>query len=132
MPTRNILHSTRMPLHPFVAGLLIGLSLTAHSEPDFCRQAAQVAEIQESAFYPPATYRVTGSGRLYFHRAPYNECQDSKLFLVAGDRVTAYPAYDGWFSVSYRPPGGPQEINGWLRMERLDYVDGTAPLPARP
>ena len=121
-----------MILRPLVTSLLLGLSLTAHGESERCRQAAQVAEIQESAFYPPATYRVTGSGRLYFHRAADSECQDSKHFLVAGDRVTAYTAYDGWFSVSYRPLGGRQEINGWLRMERLDYVDGTAPLPARP
>jgi len=121
-----------MIFRPLVTSLLLGLSLTAHGESERCRQAAQVAEIQESAFYPPATYRVKGSGRLYFHRAPDNECQDSKHFLVAGDRVTAYTAYDGWFSVSYRSPGGRQEINGWLHMEQLDYVDGTAPLPARP
>lgn len=68
-------------------------------------------------------WRVTGTGRAYFHAAPTSQCRDDNAFVVPGDvlQVNGFRATtpvkgekEGWLLVGY---GNAQ---GWINVNRLE------------
>ena len=65
-----------------------------------------------------AIYKVTGNGRLYFHRAPRNDCIETRVFIIPGDEVIVYADYKGYAQVMYIQKNG-GDVEGWLSEDRL-------------
>ena len=73
---------------------------------------------------------VIGQGRLYFHSSPYPKCRLPKLFIVPGDKVTAYVEFAGFTAVMYLNKKTGDDAMGWVESARLRVTGrGVSPRP---
>jgi hypothetical protein len=98
----------------------------ADAGPD-CAQLADGARKREVRLNPPSAYVVAGTGRLPFHLAPDAACRDKNIFVIPGDRLTAYSEYQGYTSVMYLNPKTGQDFSGWVESKRLQFAGTVAP-----
>jgi hypothetical protein len=62
---------------------------------------------------------VFGEGRLYFYSAPDEECTNKKLFIVPGDSMEIFKAFDKYSFISYKNQNTGKISSGWVVSERL-------------
>jgi hypothetical protein len=98
----------------------------ADAAPD-CAQLGGLAQKREIRLSPPSAYKVGGTGRLPFHTAPDPSCRDKKIFVIPGDRLTAYSEFQGYTSVMYLNPKSGETFNGWVESKRLEFAGTVAP-----
>lgn len=65
-----------------------------------------------------SAYTVSGKDRLYFYFGPHDECLNKRVFIVPGDRVTAYREWKGFYSITYYNKAGGM-FEGWVKSDRL-------------
>ncbi len=65
-----------------------------------------------------SAYTVSGKDRLYFYFGPHDECLNKRVFIVPGDRVTAYREWKGFYSITYYNKAGVM-FEGWVKSDRL-------------
>ncbi|WP_145916147.1 MULTISPECIES: hypothetical protein [Dickeya] len=65
-----------------------------------------------------SAYTVSGKDRLYFYFGPNDECLNKRVFIVPGDRVTAYREWKGFYSITYYNKAGGM-FEGWVKSDRL-------------
>jgi hypothetical protein len=99
----------------------------ADAAPD-CAQLGSMARKREIRLNPPSAYKVGGTGRLPFHTAPDASCRDKKIFVIPGDRLTAYAELQGYTSVVYLNPKSGETFNGWVESKRLEFAGTVAPV----
>ena len=87
-----------------------------------CHQILSTLRLEAFIAQSPK-WRVTGTGRAYFHAAPTSQCRDDNAFVVPGDvlQVNGFRATtpvkgekEGWLLVAY---GNAQ---GWINVNRLE------------
>lgn len=117
-----------MPKTP-VASALVGLMLAscAFAESDLCTHLSTQAEHEQALLNPPASYRVGGTGRLYFHTAPADACRTNDIFVIPNDELIAYSDYAGWYSVMYINPRTGKNYTGWIKSDRLQWLGTIRP-----
>lgn len=75
------------------------------------------------------SYQVAGTGRLYLHRSPNEQCADKRLFVVPGDSLTAFSDYGPkgeWTYVTYFSKNG-DDASGWVLTKRLMFTGAMGP-----
>jgi hypothetical protein len=63
--------------------------------------------------------QAAGAGRVQFLSAPDAACVMPGVFVVAGDRLTASLALDGFVLVNYTNPKTGRRVEGWVARERV-------------
>ncbi len=71
---------------------------------------------------------VVGAGRLQFYSAPDRRCAIAGVFVIPGDRVTAYGEHAGYTSVMYINLKTGTDAMGWVASSRLK-MNGTGIAP---
>ena len=77
---------------------------------------------------PRCSLAVKSKQRVYFHTAPDVSCKIKGLFIIHGNRVTAYDLYKDasqqeWISVLYyseRQDLDSEIVEGWMRLKDFD------------
>ncbi len=91
----------------------------AFAAPAVCAKPVEEAHLGETH-----SFDVTGKGRLYFHTAPNDACINKKVFVIAGDYLSAHTVAGKqaeWVSVNYMAKDG-EEYSGWVKTDRLMFT----------
>lgn len=62
---------------------------------------------------------VVGKGRVQFYSAPDRQCAMKGVFVIPGDRVSAYTSYNGFASVQYVNLKNGNIVLGWVDENRI-------------
>jgi len=72
--------------------------------------------------FAPVEFKVVGSGRLYFHSAPFPECKTA-IFIIPNDYGYTQVVYEGWAAITeFSQPAG-EVLSGWVEAQRLKMTD---------
>jgi hypothetical protein len=96
-------------------------ALPGHSAPaSVCPALFEKAEQEQELISNDTAGRgVVGSGRLYFHTAPDEQCKLKNVFVIAGDGLEAYANYGQFTRVIYWNPGTGAGTAGWVLRSRV-------------
>ena len=72
--------------------------------------------------FAPVEFKVVGSGRLYFHSAPFPECKTA-IFIIPNDYGYSQALHDGWAFITYFSQQAGDVISGWVEAKRLEMTD---------
>ena len=104
--------------------LLVALSLpvmviaqTANDSPARCSTEEDLGEP-----FAPVEFKVVGSGRLYFHSAPFPECKTT-IFIIPNDYGYTQAVYEGWAAITYFSKSAGDVLSGWVEAQRLAITD---------
>jgi hypothetical protein len=119
--------SARLSLACFVAIVgQLGFSALAET-PQRCAAPKPGAD-KAPIFSPPVADVVTGAGRLQFYSAPNFHCVMDGVFVIPRDELVEYARTDdGWSSVMYMNPKTGNDVEGWVRSERLKITGTMGP-----
>ena len=105
--------------------LLGSLEASAHAAD--CKEPVDGSK-GTAIFSPPLANVVTGTGRLQFYSAPNTACAMKGVFVIPKDKLISYVATDdGWTSVMYMNPKTGDDVQGWVRSDRLKATGTMGP-----
>lgn len=112
--------------------ITVAISITcavgiANAQKTDCRKVLAAAEAK-AGYMTTISAEVSGSGRLYFHTAPHDDCRSMDIFVLPGEVVYAYTESEGWMSVMYVNIKTGKDASGWVKKSRLK-VTGNLSLP---
>lgn len=116
-----------MKFGAFLALSLLFVSSQAWADASACRKVARQAEDGQILLNPPASHKVVGEGRLYFHVAPHPDCRSRNVFVIPGDELVAYSEFNNWYSVMYANPKTGKDYDGWVESRRLKMIGTVRP-----
>ena len=111
-------------MNPVIWMLLYALSLpvmanaqNASDSPVRCRSKEDIGEP-----FAPVEFKVVGSGRLYFHSAPFPKCKTA-VFIIPNDHGYTQAVYEDWAAITYFSQSAGDVLSGWVEAKRLEITD---------
>jgi hypothetical protein len=96
------------------------VQLSGEAAPSECKAAAEAAKVGSAPANPDGRmYKVVGQGRLQFLSAPSFGCDQTGVFVIAGDMVRAYQNVEPYTFVRYVNPKSGKAVQGWVMSDRL-------------
>jgi hypothetical protein len=83
-----------------IAFLLLAFLVLPAAEASSCEELNKATA--DIGSHRPYISSVIGKGRLYFHSAPAEECEEKELFVIPGDRVAMYSTYGPYSQILYK------------------------------
>jgi len=111
----------------FSALAVFSLSASTFAAQEACENISKLAKRSQVLLDPPASHKVIGKGRLYFHTAPIDNCRSNEIFVIPGDELIAYTEFKEWYSVMYINPKTGKDYEGWVKAERLGFTGTVRP-----
>lgn len=105
-PTRLTILMILFTFSPLFSGLTIAKYLAIDFNSNFADNGTVYSKTVQTA------------KRSYFYLSPTNDCKEKDLFLIKGDKVTSYMAYNGFEFISYINKGG-GIVSGWMLSSNL-------------
>ena len=99
---------------------MMAAALALTSQTGTCQ--ARDTEASKRSTYTPAKRQDTtpiGKARLQFYSAPDRKCIIAGVFVIPGDRQTAYGEHVGYASVMYKNLKTGNDASGWIESAHL-------------
>ena len=124
VPGRHV--SSRLTSFEWKNGSIVQVSgEVSEKSPSECAAANDAARISSSSIDSGhRAYKVSGKGRLQFLSAPDLSCEQTGVFVIAGDMVIADKHFGVYTLIHYVDPKSGKPVHGWVLSNRL--VDVTS------
>jgi hypothetical protein len=94
---------------------------------DFCKDLLDKVASKQAYIDNSKSIYIVSKKRLKFNSAPDVRCEMKNVFLIVGDRVTAYSEYKGYIYAAYFKENG-DSVDGWLDSNGLKSTgEGNGP-----
>ncbi len=113
-----------MAMHRIIWSLLSLLAFPAGVSAQTASDAPARCHAEEDLGEPfaPVEFKVVGTGRLYFHSAPFPECKTA-IFIIPNDYGYTQSVHDGWAAITYFSQQAGEVLSGWVEAQRVKITD---------